>query len=90
MQLISSKCTVNLRMFLIQELKGNIRVFCRVRPLLSEDGVGAEANVVSFPSSMEAQGRGIDLAQNGEYVLFLSHLTRCYLYFCRVLLMVIC
>ncbi|XP_016464861.1 kinesin-like protein KIN-14N [Nicotiana tabacum] len=50
----------------ILELKGNIRVFCRVRPLLSEDCVSAEANAISFPTSMEAQGRGIDVAQNGQ------------------------
>ncbi|KAL8046444.1 hypothetical protein ABFS82_08G179000 [Erythranthe guttata] len=50
----------------ILELKGNIRVFCRVRPLLSDDGVGNDAKVVSFPTSMEMLGRGIDLAQNGQ------------------------
>ncbi|XP_047951925.1 kinesin-like protein KIN-14N isoform X1 [Salvia hispanica] len=50
----------------ILELKGNIRVFCRVRPLLSDDGVGNDVKVVSFPTSMEAQGRGIDLSQNGQ------------------------
>ncbi|KAI3466204.1 hypothetical protein Pfo_022867 [Paulownia fortunei] len=50
----------------ILELKGNIRVFCRVRPLLSDDGVGTEAKVVSFPTSMEVLGRGIDLTQNGQ------------------------
>ncbi|XP_057790680.1 kinesin-like protein KIN-14N isoform X1 [Salvia miltiorrhiza] len=49
----------------ILELKGNIRVFCRVRPLLSDDGED-DAKVVSFPTSMEAQGRGIDLSQNGQ------------------------
>ncbi|KAG8365029.1 hypothetical protein BUALT_Bualt18G0060500 [Buddleja alternifolia] len=50
----------------ILELKGNIRVFCRVRPLLSDDGVGTDTKVVSFPSSMESQGRGIDMTQNGQ------------------------
>ncbi|GFP89974.1 kinesin-3 [Phtheirospermum japonicum] len=50
----------------ILELKGNIRVFCRVRPLLSDDGAGTDAKVVSFPTSMEALGRGIDLTQNGQ------------------------
>ena len=49
----------------MQELKGNIRVFCRVRPLLSDDGAGNDVKVVSFPTSMDAQGRGIDLSQNG-------------------------
>lgn len=51
---------------LLQELKGNIRVFCRVRPLLSDDGVGVDTKVISFPTSMETQGRGIELMQNGE------------------------
>ncbi|KAG9160007.1 hypothetical protein Leryth_005742 [Lithospermum erythrorhizon] len=50
----------------ILELKGNIRVFCRVRPLLSDDDVGTETKVVSFPTSMETHGRGIDLSQNGQ------------------------
>ncbi|XP_051135566.1 kinesin-like protein KIN-14N [Andrographis paniculata] len=50
----------------ILELKGNIRVFCRVRPLLSEDGVGSDAKVVSFPSSTELMGRAIDVSQNGQ------------------------
>ncbi|KAK6154392.1 hypothetical protein DH2020_008640 [Rehmannia glutinosa] len=50
----------------ILELKGNIRVFCRVRPLLSDDGVGTDAKVVSFPTSMDVMGRGIDLTQNGQ------------------------
>lgn len=31
------------------ELKGNIRVYCRVRPLIGEDGEGKQAeNVISF------------------------------------------
>ncbi|KAL0293551.1 UNVERIFIED_CONTAM: Kinesin-like protein KIN-14C [Sesamum calycinum] len=50
----------------ILELKGNIRVFCRVRPLLSDDGVGTDTKVVSFPTAMEVLGRGIDLTQNGQ------------------------
>ncbi|XP_076942047.1 kinesin-like protein KIN-14D [Bidens hawaiensis] len=49
----------------ILELKGNIRVFCRVRPLLPDDGPAAEATV-SFPSSLELAGRGIDLHQSGQ------------------------
>ncbi|XP_010267813.1 PREDICTED: kinesin-like protein KIN-14C isoform X2 [Nelumbo nucifera] len=48
----------------ILELKGNIRVFCRVRPLLPDEGAGAE--VISYPSSLEAHGRGIDLLQSGQ------------------------
>lgn len=50
----------------IMELKGNIRVFCRVRPLLSDDGVGADASVVSYPTSLKSKGRGIILMRNGQ------------------------
>ena len=31
------------------ELRGNIRVFCRVRPAISEDGEGTQASVVVQP-----------------------------------------
>ncbi|KAK4484414.1 hypothetical protein RD792_006993, partial [Penstemon davidsonii] len=54
----------------ILELKGNIRVFCRVRPLLPDDGVGTDTKAVSFPTSMEALGRGIDLTHNGQKLSF--------------------
>ncbi|XP_050288816.1 kinesin-like protein KIN-14C isoform X2 [Quercus robur] len=50
----------------ILELKGNIRVFCRVRPLLPEDGVGTESTVIAYPTSTETLGRGIDLVQSGQ------------------------
>ncbi|KAL2523662.1 Kinesin-3 [Abeliophyllum distichum] len=50
----------------ILELKGNIRVFCRVRPLLSDDDVETENKVVSFPTAMETLGHGIDLTLNGQ------------------------
>ncbi|XP_043697977.1 kinesin-like protein KIN-14C isoform X2 [Telopea speciosissima] len=50
----------------ILELKGNIRVFCRVRPLLPDDGAGSEMTVISYPTSTEALGRGIDLVQSGQ------------------------
>lgn len=50
----------------ILELKGNIRVFCRVRPLLPDDGAGSENTVISYPTSTEALGRGIDLLQSGQ------------------------
>ncbi|KAL1203039.1 Kinesin-like protein KIN-14M [Cardamine amara subsp. amara] len=50
----------------IQELKGNIRVFCRVRPLLSGENSSDEARTISYPTSLEALGRGIDLMQNGQ------------------------
>ncbi|XP_010529372.1 PREDICTED: kinesin-like protein KIN-14C [Tarenaya hassleriana] len=49
----------------ILELKGNIRVFCRVRPLLPDD-VGQEVNVIAYPTSTESRGRGIDLIQSGN------------------------
>jgi len=50
---------------MLQELKGNIRVFCRVRPLIPEDSHGADGKVVSYPTTTEAQGRAIELTQNG-------------------------
>ncbi|KAG2688119.1 hypothetical protein I3760_09G079300 [Carya illinoinensis] len=50
----------------ILELKGNIRVFCRVRPLLPDDGVATEATLISYPTSTESLGRGIDLMQSGQ------------------------
>ncbi|KAL5841876.1 hypothetical protein ACOSQ3_012479 [Xanthoceras sorbifolium] len=50
----------------ILELKGNIRVFCRVRPLLPDDGAGQEAPVISYPTSVESLGRSIDLLQSGQ------------------------
>lgn len=50
----------------MQELKGNIRVFCRVRPLLPDDAADSEMKVISYPTSTEALGRAIDLMQNGK------------------------
>ncbi|XP_057457693.1 kinesin-like protein KIN-14N [Lotus japonicus] len=50
----------------ILELKGNIRVFCRVRPLLPDESCSTEGKIFSYPSSLETSGRGIDLAQNGQ------------------------
>ncbi|KAK8472480.1 hypothetical protein PHAVU_002G218100 [Phaseolus vulgaris] len=49
----------------ILELKGNIRVFCRVRPLLPDENTGTDT-VVSFPTSTEALGRDIELSQSGQ------------------------
>lgn len=40
-------------------------MFCRVRPLLPEEGCSAEGKTISYPTSMEASGRGVELAQNG-------------------------
>ncbi|KAF9611774.1 hypothetical protein IFM89_034972 [Coptis chinensis] len=59
----------------ILELKGNIRVFCRVRPMLPDDGASAEASVICYPTSMESLGRGIDLLQNGNLGIDKSGLT---------------
>ncbi|KAG5003461.1 hypothetical protein JHK86_027600 [Glycine max] len=50
----------------LQELKGNIRVFCRVRPLLADESCSTEGKIFSYPTSMETSGRAIDLAQNGQ------------------------
>ncbi|KAF8695544.1 hypothetical protein HU200_037390 [Digitaria exilis] len=49
----------------ILELKGNIRVFCRVRPLLPN-----ESGAVSYPKSGENIGRGIELMHNGQAYSF--------------------
>ncbi|NP_001292799.1 kinesin-related protein11 [Zea mays] len=45
----------------ILELKGNIRVFCRVRPLLPN-----ESGAVSYPKNGENLGRGIELLHNAQ------------------------
>ncbi|KAM0028982.1 putative minus-end-directed kinesin ATPase [Helianthus debilis subsp. tardiflorus] len=50
----------------ILELKGNIRVFCRVRPLLLDDAAEDEPKAVSFPTTTENLGRGIELLQHGQ------------------------
>ncbi|PUZ68165.1 hypothetical protein GQ55_2G003400 [Panicum hallii var. hallii] len=49
----------------ILELKGNIRVFCRVRPLLPN-----ESGAVSYPKSGENMGRGIELMHNAQAYSF--------------------
>ncbi|KAJ9182746.1 hypothetical protein P3X46_006704 [Hevea brasiliensis] len=54
----------------ILELKGNIRVFCRVRPPLPDDIPCAEGKVISYPATTEALGQGIDLLQNGQKYSF--------------------
>ena len=53
-------------------------MFCRVRPLLPDEGSSTEGKIISYPTSMEASGRGIELTQNGishdtdlEVVVFL-------------------
>ncbi|XP_050218100.1 kinesin-like protein KIN-14N isoform X2 [Mercurialis annua] len=54
----------------ILELKGNIRVFCRVRPLLPDDSPFAEGKTISYPTTTEFLGRSIDLQQNGQKYSF--------------------
>nr|BAJ90626.1 predicted protein [Hordeum vulgare subsp. vulgare] len=49
----------------ILELKGNIRVFCRVRPLLSN-----ESGAVSYPNNGENIGRGVELMHNTQAYSF--------------------
>ncbi|WVZ61398.1 hypothetical protein U9M48_011278 [Paspalum notatum var. saurae] len=49
----------------ILELKGNIRVFCRVRPLLSN-----ESGAVSYPKIGENVERGIELMHNAQAYSF--------------------
>lgn len=51
---------------MLQELKGNIRVFCRVRPLLPEENSNADTKLLSYPTSTEALGRAVDIFQNGN------------------------
>ncbi|XP_020103357.1 kinesin-like protein KIN-14H isoform X2 [Ananas comosus] len=55
----------------ILELKGNIRVFCRVRPVLGySDCSEKEGAVVSYPTALEFAGRGIDLTNNAQKYSF--------------------
>ncbi|KNA13725.1 hypothetical protein SOVF_113380 [Spinacia oleracea] len=54
----------------ILELKGNIRVFCRVRPLLPEDGCASDLPFITYPTSDEGQEQGIDLVQSGQKYAF--------------------
>ncbi|KAG5393819.1 hypothetical protein IGI04_023782 [Brassica rapa subsp. trilocularis] len=53
----------------ILELKGNIRVFCRLRPLLPDDGGHQEASVIAYPRSSESLGRGIDVGNKHPFTL---------------------
>ncbi|KAJ0961331.1 hypothetical protein J5N97_000636 [Dioscorea zingiberensis] len=55
----------------ILELKGNIRVFCRVRPLLPDKECNVtEGAIVSYPTSTEFIGRGIDLMHHAQQYSF--------------------
>ncbi|GJN36265.1 hypothetical protein PR202_gb25108 [Eleusine coracana subsp. coracana] len=47
----------------ILELKGNIRVFCRVRPSLSN-----ESGALTYPKGGENMGRGIELIHNDVFI----------------------
>lgn len=42
-------------------------MFCRVRPLLPDDGGRQEASVIAYPTSSESLGRGIDVVQSGIF-----------------------
>ncbi|XP_042473345.1 kinesin-like protein KIN-14N [Zingiber officinale] len=51
----------------ILELKGNIRVFCRVRPIIPDsDSNGIDGAAISYPTCVESVGRGIDLMHNTQ------------------------
>ncbi|KAK9832155.1 hypothetical protein WJX74_000861 [Apatococcus lobatus] len=45
----------------IMELKGNIRVFCRVRPLLESDA-GAGPTSLQYPNSGDLMGRALEMS----------------------------
>nr|GEW75034.1 RNA-directed DNA polymerase, eukaryota, reverse transcriptase zinc-binding domain protein [Tanacetum cinerariifolium] len=55
----------------IQELKGNIRVFYRVRPLLSDEGAESVTKSSTFPTTTETLGRGIEVVQHGQPIPFM-------------------
>lgn len=59
----------------IQELKGNIRVFCRVRPLLGEETLGNDGIIphMNFP---DPEQKTLELEKNGDATLNESSLTR--------------
>ncbi|KAI4340060.1 hypothetical protein MLD38_024934 [Melastoma candidum] len=54
----------------ILDLKGNVRVFCRVRPLFPKDN-GSGGKIFSYHTSMDTRGQGIYLLQNGQKHSFL-------------------
>lgn len=51
---------------MVQELKGNIRVFCRVRPVLSSDLTTYASSLSSSSSSSESGGGSVDLEKAKE------------------------
>ncbi|XP_022683255.1 kinesin-like protein KIN-14N isoform X3 [Setaria italica] len=48
-------------------LKGNMRVFCRVRPLAAKDNPN-DQKLIIFPESLEYSGRGLQVVHNGHVV----------------------
>lgn len=48
-----------------------------MRPLLPDDGNGTEAPVISYPTSTENLGRGIDLVQSGMEISNFHALVKC-------------
>ncbi|CAC5368682.1 KIFC1 [Mytilus coruscus] len=59
----------------IQELKGNIRVFCRVRPLLGDETLGNDG-IISHMNFPDQEQRIIELDKHGDATLNESCLTR--------------
>lgn len=59
-------------LLVLQELKGNVRVVCRVRPLLPN-----ETSAVTYPKSGENLGRGIVVTHNGIVILLYFELNIC-------------
>lgn len=48
-------------------------MFCRVRPLLQDnDSSGAEEALISYPTSVESAGRGIDLMNQGKIIFIVE------------------
>ena len=51
----------------MQELKGYIRVFYWVHPALPDSDCNSmEGPILSYPTSTELHGHGIDLMHNGD------------------------
>lgn len=51
----------------IQELKGNIRVFCRVRPALAHEPLDTNSiNLTDLPDEVEVTGTGAEMSLSGK------------------------
>ncbi|CCG83125.1 Kinesin motor domain protein [Taphrina deformans PYCC 5710] len=51
----------------IQELKGNIRVFCRIRPALSHEPTDTNSiNTTDLPDEVEVTGTGAEMSLSGK------------------------